>query len=1024
MKLAFRFLILLLLSFCTIEVMAQTSAATYHLTSALNGTTITSPSQGLFLTDDDALEGGQYAPGTNFSVTIANENPCPAPNRFCLEFTDFDIAPEDTIYFYDGPNTASPLLLKANNSYNPLTSGRKVFVSPTNETNTITVRFRVGTSVSGHTGFVLRTECDKPCGTVVPRIDSVFYRVRNGAIYDTARITVETLEDGSTINCINLCKGDELILNAHGIYTNYYGYYKGNDTTSTFVWDMGIDRSAPDGPDTIRRVGAYQLPTNFFADTIGCYGIILSMVDSYGCASTMADEVRIRIAQSPIKTIISELPLFCSNDSLRIIIGVEEMRAHLVLDTMHRAQIVSRTNNARTFIPDGPNCERVLGSRCYSAPVTFTEFPNGKTVQAKEDICSICINYEHTYMGDYSLAIICPSGQSAELKSFSDGGGGIHTGYPYGGSRSDIALSYDNGCDSAHNMYGIGLDYCFSRNGDYTLVDGNPADIASNGSHFIHNGNHQISVTVDFPPRHAAYRNSGSMDAGRRTFTTKRPSDHENKLNYYKPRSNFQSLVGCPLNGTWSIQLCDQYGADNGWVFSWSLDICNTLDKRDCKYDVKIDSVAWKIDSSSGSIRNGKYYGPVLHKHSDSISYALMVDTAGYDFPVNVSVYDAFGCEWTAQTKLQSIWAPKLDLGGKRYVCKDATVQLTANDRHTNPFYTYEWLPNGEQTQTITSMPGGDAQSYVTYTVTANNNESTLIENCSSSDSVIVEVKYQPLPNFDASIYPMEGCEPLHETISNHSQYVDHHYWDFGDGHTSTEAEPSHTYAAGVYDIKYYVSNDNGCQDSLILPGIVNVYTTPDANFTWEPAYPTVRNPFINIINFSEPDNDEMQYFWEYQYDKDNPYSFQTYEGEREPQLTWSLGDKTDGGYYTVRLVALTEHQAPSGKIYRCTDTTETKVLMVNDFLQFPNLITANGDGNNDRFVIKNLVGGLGYPNNRLDIYNRWGGRVFHAENIDSDDDFWDPAEGGYPSGTYFWYFYARGFMGVIERRGVVEVVR
>ncbi len=1009
----------------SVVAMAQNNATTYNLNSALNGTTITSPSQGLFLTDDNAIDGNQYAPGTNFSVTISAENPCPSPKRFCLTFTAFDIAPEDTLYFYDGPNTAAPLLLKSNNAFNSLASGRnKVFVSPTNETGTITVRFRVGTNVSGHTGFVLRTECALPCESVEPTIDKAFYRVRNGVVYDTGYMTIDSLEDGSYIDCINLCKGDDLVLNAHGTYTNYYGYYHGNDTTSTFVWDMGIDRSAPDGPDTIRRVGGYQMPTNFFSDTIGCYEIILSMVDEYGCASTMASAIRVRIAQSPIKTIVSELPLFCSNDSLRIIIGVEEMRAHLVLDTMHRAQIVSRTNDARTFIPDGPRCP---GDICYSAPVTFTEFPNGKTVMAKEDICSICVNYEHTYMGDYSLTIICPSMQSAALKSHSNGGGSIHTGYPYGGSRSGGAFDYDGGsgreCDSAYNMYGIGLDYCFSRNGAYTLVDGNPADIPYNGNHFIYNGSYLDNVTVDFPPRPAAYRNSGTRDAGRRSFTTKRPSDHENKLNYYKPSSDFQTLVGCPLNGTWKIEICDHYGADNGWVFSWSLDICNTLDNRDCKYDVAIDSVAWNIDSSGGEIRNGHYYGPIVHKQSDSISYALMVDTAGY-FPVDVYVYDAFGCRWDTFTYIHSIWAPKPELGNTRYICKDGTVDLTANDRHTNPFYTYEWMPNGEQSQTITSMPGGDAQSQVVYTVTATNNESPLVEGCSASDSVIVEVKFQPLPNFDASIYPMEGCEPLHETIANHSQYVDHHYWDFGDGFTSTEAEPSHTYSAGVYDIKYYVSNDNGCKDSLILPGIVTVYTNPTANFTWEPAYPTVRNPFVNITNLSEPQSDDMQYFWEYQYDKDNPYSFQSVSNEFEPTLTWNLGENTDGGYYSVRLVTLIENRAPSGKFYRCFDTTTTKVLMVNDFLQFPNLITANGDGVNDRFVIKNLVGGLGYPNNRLDIYNRWGGRVFHAENIDSEDDFWDPAEGGYPTGTYFWYFYARGFLGVIERRGVVEVIR
>jgi gliding motility-associated-like protein len=122
-----------------------------------------------------------------------------------------------------------------------------------------------------------------------------------------------------------------------------------------------------------------------------------------------------------------------------------------------------------------------------------------------------------------------------------------------------------------------------------------------------------------------------------------------------------------------------------------------------------------------------------------------------------------------------------------------------------------------------------------------------------------------------------------------------------------------------------------------------------------------------------------------------------------------------------MRLIARTRNLAPSGNVIVCPDTAANNILVINDFLQFPNVVTPNGDGINDRFVIQNLVDGLGYPINSLDIYNQWGVRVYHRENIASDDEFWDPAD--VPDGTYFYRFSARGYNGNIEHNGSIEVI-
>lgn len=89
--------------------------------------------------------------------------------------------------------------------------------------------------------------------------------------------------------------------------------------------------------------------------------------------------------------------------------------------------------------------------------------------------------------------------------------------------------------------------------------------------------------------------------------------------------------------------------------------------------------------------------------------------------------------------------------------------------------------------------------------------------------------------------------------------------------------------------------------------------------------------------------------------------------------------------------------------------------------LQFPNVITPNGDNHNDRFYIVGLENGC-WPENELIIYNRWGGRVFSAKNIKSGMDCWEPRF--MPAGTYFYRFQARNFRGTTERFGAVEVMK
>jgi gliding motility-associated-like protein len=45
----------------------------------------------------------------------------------------------------------------------------------------------------------------------------------------------------------------------------------------------------------------------------------------------------------------------------------------------------------------------------------------------------------------------------------------------------------------------------------------------------------------------------------------------------YESFQPFTNLNGCPLNGTWEIEVCDLWGSDNGFIFDWSLQFAPEL---------------------------------------------------------------------------------------------------------------------------------------------------------------------------------------------------------------------------------------------------------------------------------------------------------------------------------------------------------------------------------------------------------------------------------------------------------------
>ncbi len=80
------------------------------------------------------------------------------------------------------------------------------------------------------------------------------------------------------------------------------------------------------------------------------------------------------------------------------------------------------------------------------------------------------------------------------------------------------------------------------------------------------------------------------------------------------------------------------------------------------------------------------------------------------------------------------------------------------------------------------------------------------------------------------------SCPPLLVVFTDSSNYdIVSWEWDFGDGTGSTLQNPSHVYAtAGSFDVSLIVVNDDGCTDTLLVPGLVNILG-PNGSFTFAP---------------------------------------------------------------------------------------------------------------------------------------------------------------------------------------------
>jgi gliding motility-associated-like protein len=237
----------------------------------------------------------------------------------------------------------------------------------------------------------------------------------------------------------------------------------------------------------------------------------------------------------------------------------------------------------------------------------------------------------------------------------------------------------------------------------------------------------------------------------------------------------------------------------------------------------------------------------------------------------------------------------------------------------------------------------------------------TLIANdplsCNGLDTTEQVIDYTHVLIAEVSNSHYYGCPPLTVEFANTGYGGVTFFWDFGDGQTSSDPTPTHSYPTpGTYNGMLVITDPAACNktDTAFFSVTVLPYP-PVAAFT---ANPTVIQDYISDVYFTNQSTNALYYMWNFG-DGDT-------STEENPVHTYLLS-----GDYLACLTANNDGGCPSTSCILIT----VKLIPVVDV---PNAFSPNGDGQNDVLFVK----GQDIKTMDFKVFNRWGELVFETNNI------------------------------------------
>lgn len=195
-------------------------------------------------------------------------------------------------------------------------------------------------------------------------------------------------------------------------------------------------------------------------------------------------------------------------------------------------------------------------------------------------------------------------------------------------------------------------------------------------------------------------------------------------------------------------------------------------------------------------------------------------------------------------------------------------------------------------------------RSYILTLITENNFQ--------CKDTVSQTITIYPWVHVEFIPVNSSGCSPLTVQFVNLSENVMTYNWTFGDGAVSGLESSSHTFINNGYNdltfpVQLIAESNFGCRDTFA--GNIQVYATPQANYSLTPTFQYYPNTTVNLNNLT-PGN-----IWTYHWDfgdgnisanlQPGTHTYSTW-GEYLIALTVSSTHCTDTIIHSIRIAATT----------------------------------------------------------------------------------------------------------------------
>ncbi len=193
--------------------------------------------------------------------------------------------------------------------------------------------------------------------------------------------------------------------------------------------------------------------------------------------------------------------------------------------------------------------------------------------------------------------------------------------------------------------------------------------------------------------------------------------------------------------------------------------------------------------------------------------------------------------------------------------------------------------------------------------------------------------------------------------------------WDFGDGTTSTDQSPVHTYESfGDFEVTLQLTG--GCLPDLVSD-TASVYEPPVSSFFIDPEIPTTRTEVSFIYNGSGG----TQFLWDFD------------DGETSNEVRPDHLFAIDGPY-DIHLTVIDANG--------CVDTvTQTIEVLLQPVIYLPNAFMPDGTPENS--VFKGY--GIGLTSAELSVFNRWGTLLYYSNDMNEIlTTGWDGSFNGKPA--------------------------